>query len=213
MMTLCNMEESSDKVYAQHRGLIRSLINSVVVNNPSVVDVKDLQQTGALALILALKSYDPSLGSFQSYIRQCIRNALLEQANSFNSVFTVDEKVRRKANAIVKMRMEGLSDDEIMTRLGVKTRATFLSLLGLVESHSVDLDQAEVEADSIIEVKNILRILDEIGLTKLEIEFVNLIINNHSMDEIMTELDVSRSRLFEIKAAIRDRILIWGRDN
>ncbi len=212
-MTLCNMEESSDKVYAQHRGLIRSLINSVVVNNPSVVDVKDLQQTGALALILALKSYDPSLGSFQSYIRQCIRNALLEQANSFNSVFTVDEKVRRKANAIVKMRMEGLSDDEIMTRLGVKTRATFLSLLGLVESHSVDLDQAEVEADSIIEVKNILRILDEIGLTKLEIEFVNLIINNHSMDEIMTELDVSRSRLFEIKAAIRDRILIWGRDN
>lgn len=212
-MTLCKMEESSDKVYSQHRGLIRSLINSIVVNNPSVVDNQDLQQAGALALIVALQSYDPSLGSFQSYIRKCIRNALLEQANSFNSVFTVDEKVRRQANAIIKMRAEGLSNDMIMTRLGIKTRATFLSLLGLIESHSVDLDQVEIEAEAILEEESILKMLDEIGLMKLEMKFINLIINNHSIDEIMKAMDISRSRLFEIKASIRDKILAWGRDN
>lgn len=212
-MTLCKMEESSDKVYSQHRGLIRSLINSIVINNPSVVDNQDLQQAGALALIVALQSYDPSLGSFQSYIRKCIRNALLEQANSFNSVFTVDEKVRRQANAIIKMRAEGLSNDIIMTRLGIKTRATFLSLLGLIESHSVDLDQVEIEAEAILEEESILKMLDEIGLMKLEMKFINLIINNHSIDEIMKAMDISRSRLFEIKASIRDKILAWGRDN
>ena len=179
MIKSCSMEESSDKLYAQHRGLIRSLVNSIVVNNPSVVDAQDLQQAGALAFIVALRSYDVSLGSFQSYIRKCIRNALLEQANSFNGVFTVDEKVRRQANAVVRMHDEGLSDEIIMTRLGIKTRATFLSLLRLVKSHSVSLDQVEIE-DTIEDV-NILKILDEIGLTESEVGFIDLIISNHSI--------------------------------
>lgn len=213
MIKLCKMDESSDKLYAQHRGLIRSLINSIVVNNPSVVDTQDLQQAGALAVIAAFRSYDPSLGSFQSYIRKCIRNALLEQANSFSSVFTVDEKVRRQANAIVKMRAEGLSDDAIMTRLGVKTRATFLSLLGLVESRSVDLDQVDVEAEATIEEKSVFKMLEEIGLTESEVELVNLVISNHSIDGITKEMGISRSRLFEIKTSIRDKILTWGQDN
>jgi len=212
MMTIYKMEESVDKVYIQHRGLIRSLIKSIVVNNPSVVDTQDLQQAGALALIIALRSYDPSLGSFRSYIRKCIRNALLEQANSFNSVFTVDEKVRRQANAIIKMRAKGLSDDIIMTRLGIKTRATFLSLLGLVESHSVDLDQVDVEVETSIEEESIFKMLDEIGLDKQEVQFINLVTSNHSIDDIIGEMNISRSRLYTIKASIRDKILTWGRE-
>jgi len=207
------MEESVDKVYAQHRGLIRSLINSIVVNNPSVIDVQDLQQAGALALIVALQSYDPSVGSLPSYIRQCVRRALLEQANSFSSVFTVDEKVRRQANAIIKMRGEGLKDEVIMTRLGIKTRATFLSLLGLVESHTVDINQVDVAAEASIEEKSIFKVLEEIGLVESEMQFINLVVNNYSMDEIITEMEVGRSHLYAIKASIRDKILAWGQDN
>jgi len=206
------MEESVDKVCAQHRGLIRSLINSVVVNNPSVVDVQDLQQTGALALIVALQSYDPSVGSLPSYIRQCVRRALLEQANSFSSVFTVDEKVRRQANAIIRMRGEGLKDEVIMTRLGIKTRATFLSLLGLVESHTVDINQIDVEAEASVEEKSIFKVLEEIGLVESEMQFINLVVNNYSMDEIIKEMEMSRSHLYTIKASIRDKILAWGQD-
>jgi len=212
VITLYKMEESVDKVCAQHRGLIRSLINSVVVNNPSVVDVQDLQQTGALALIVALQSYDPSVGSLPSYIRQCVRRALLEQANSFSSVFTVDEKVRRQANAIIRMRGEGLKDEVIMTRLGIKTRATFLSLLGLVESHTVDINQIDVEAEASVEEKSIFKVLEEIGLVESEMQFINLVVNNYSMDEIIKEMEMSRSHLYTIKASIRDKILAWGQD-
>lgn len=207
------MEESADKAYARHRGLIRSLINSIVVNNPSVVDTQDLQQAGALALFVALKSYDPSLGSLSSYIRKCIRNALLAEANSFNGVFTVDEKVRRNANAIVKMRAEGLSDDIIMTRLGIKTRATFLSMLELVESHSVGFDQVDVEIETSIEEDSIFKMLHEIGLTERETKLVNLMTSNHSMDEITTELGVSRSLIYTMRASIEDKIRAWGQDN
>lgn len=207
------MDESADKLYSKHRGLIRSLINQIVVNNSSVVDTQDLQQAGALAFITALRSYDPSLGSFPSYIRKCIRNALLEQANSFNSAFTVDEKVRRQANAIRRLRSEGLSDDVIMTRLGIKTRATFLSLLDLVENHSVDLDQVEISSNSSIDEDGIFRMLEEIGLTESETDFVNLVTSNHSMDEIVERMEMSRSSLYAIKASIRDKILAWGQEN
>ena len=212
-MSLCKMGESDEKIYQQHRGLIRSMINSVVVNNTSVVDTQDLQQVGAIAVIAALRSYDPSLGSLPSYIRTCIFNALLEQANSFNGVFTVDEKVRRKANMIVKLRVQGLSDGDIMTRLGIKTRATFLSLLGLVNNSSVDIDQADVEIDTTLAEDDISKILDEIGLTKLEVQFVSLTTSGHSMDDIMKTMLLKRTSLFALKASIKDKILSWGRDN
>ncbi len=207
------MEESIDKVYARHRGMIRSLINSIVVNNPAVVDGQDLQQVGALAVIIALRSYDPSLGSFSGYVRKCVRNALLEQANSHNAVFTVDEKARRKANAIVRMRAEGLSTEHIMTSLGIKTLGTFTSLLKLATSHSVNLDKVEIVSDIPMEEDAIFKMLDEIGLTEHEVTFVQLTTTNHSMDEIIGKMGLSRSHLYTIKASIKDKILTWGRDN
>lgn len=211
MTTLCGMEESPDKIYARYKGLIGSLINSIVVNNPSVVSHEDLRQAGALALIVALKSYDPSVGSFQSYIRSCIRNALLEQANSFNSVTTVDEKVRRQANAVARMRKQGLSDDEIMACLGIKSRDTFLSLVGLVESRSVDIDQIETSADDGLDEEQLFNMLDEIELTEQEIKLVRLMVTNHSIDEIQAEMGLSRSAVYALQASIREAILDWGR--
>lgn len=213
MLVRDRMEDSPDKVYAKHRGLIRALINSIVVNNPAVVDTQDLQQAGAMALILALRSYDPSLGSLPSYIRKCVRNALIEQANSFNGVFTTDEKVRRQANQIRKLRAEGLDDDTIMARLGVRSRATFLSLLDLVDCSSIDLDQVETPGDISFEEEDIFRMLGEIGLSDQEMEFVNLTVRNYSMDDMATEMGVSRSTLYTVKASIRDKILAWGRDS
>jgi RNA polymerase sigma factor (sigma-70 family) len=203
------MEESADKVYTQHKGLIRALVHSIVVNNPAVVSTEDLQQAGALALMIALKSYNPSLGSFQSYIRRCIRHALLEQANTFNGVFTVDEKIRRQANAVVRLRKEGLSDDAIMDRLGIKTRATFLSLLDLV-SATRDVENVDVAFDETVDENNIMRILDEIGLEDAELRFVNLVISNHSMENLETEMELGRSQLYKLRASIRDKILAWG---
>lgn len=207
------MEESPEKIYMAYRGLIKSLINSIVINNPGVVDSQDLQQAGAMAVISALQSYDPSLGSFPSYIRKCIRNALLEQANSFSNIFTTDERVRRQANSIIRLRSEGLNDEEIMVRLGIKTDATFHSLLGLINNYSLDLDQVELEDEISIDESSVHRILDDIGLTEIEIQFVDLSMQNQSMDYIATEMEISRSNLYNIKASIRDKILAWGQNN
>lgn len=203
------MEESAENIYAKHRGLIKALISSIVINNPAVVSTDDLQQTGALALMMALKSYDPSIGSFQTYIRRCIRNALLEQANTFNGVFTVDEKIRRQANKVIKLREQGLEDSEIMRRLGIRNKDTMLSLIELTHS-TVDVKNLDTVEEENISENDIMRMLGEIGLDEIEQRFVALVIDNKSMDELEKEMGTSRANLYSIKRSIKDKILAWG---
>jgi len=206
-----NLQEPIEKLYARHKGLIGSLIKSIVVNNKSVVSIADLQQVGALALVVALKNYDPSLGSLSSYIRKCIRNALLEEANSFSGVFTVDEKLRRHANKAYTLRKNGLSDKEIMAQLGIKTRATYLSLLNLVDNQTVSLDQIEYLASTSLDEENIFRILDDVGLTSDERQVVNLLISQSSQDDIEKYTGLSKIQIASIKTAINDKIVNWGK--
>lgn len=206
------MDQSPDKIYEQHKGLIRALVSSIVVNNPGVVSTEDLQQTGALALMVALRSYDASLGSFQSYIRKCIRNALLEQANSFNGVFTVDEKVRRTANKVLKLRNEGMADEEIMNKLGIRTKSTFLSLVKLTNP-TIDVGSYEsLIEDGSVDGETLVKILDELELNETESRFINLVIKGLSMEELGEQMNLGLSQLYKIRASIRDKILAWGQD-
>lgn len=203
------MGEREDEIYSQYRTLIKTLVNGIVINNPSVVSIEDLQQAGALALMMAINSYDPSLGSLQSYIRSCVRYAILEQANIFNSVFTVDEKVRRQVNMALKLRKQGLTDEEIMSKLGIKTRATFTSIMGLVDQPS-DISHIDISIGQAIEEDDVVRILDEIGLDESERQLVNLLIEKHSMDDLEKITKTSRSHIYKLKSSIKDKILKWG---
>ncbi len=204
-------QESIDRLYARHKGLISSLIRSVVVNNKAVVSTSDLQQVGAMALIVALRTYDPSLGSLSSYVRRCIRNALLEEANSFSGVFTVDEKLRRYANKAQALRKLGKSDDEIMKTLGIRTRATYLSLLGLVENHTVDLEQIEHLASISLDEDGVLKALDEVGLSKTERHVVQLLMEQVSLEEIESKTGLNKIQISNIKTIVNDKIISWGK--
>jgi RNA polymerase sigma factor (sigma-70 family) len=206
-----DMHEPIEKLYARHKGLIGSLIKSIVINNKSVVSVADLQQVGAMALIVALQTYDPSLGSLSSYVRKCIRNALLEEANSFSGVFTVDEKIRRQANKAQQMRRAGKSEKEIMDFLGIRTHATYLSLINLVESQSIEFSELEHLATYSLDEHNLNKVLDELGLTESERTVVNLLMEHASIEEIEQTTGLDKTHINNIKVIIADKITNWGR--
>lgn len=208
---MIDSQESIEKLYARHKGLIGSLIRSIVINNKSVVSIADLQQVGAMALIVALKTYDSSVGSLSAYVRKCIRNALLEEANSFSGVFTVDEKLRRQANKAQQMRRDGKSDKDIMATLGIKTEATYRSLLNLIENKTVDIEQIEHLASISLDEESILRALDDIGLSKVERHVVSLMMTQATLDKIEQETGLSRSEIANIKVLVSDKITNWGR--
>jgi RNA polymerase sigma factor (sigma-70 family) len=206
-----DIQEPIEKLYARHKGLIGSLIKSIVVNNRSVVSIADLQQVGAMALIVALKTYDPSLGSLSSYVRKCIRNALLEEANSFSGVFTVDEKIRRQANKAYQMRRAGKPDQEIMNYLGIRTHSTYLSLLNLIENQSVEITEIEHLASDTLDEETLHKILDELGLSSIERQVVDLFMRHLSIDEIERTTGLDRTQITNIKVVITDKITNWGR--
>lgn len=208
---MIDSQESLERLYARHKGLIGSLIRSVVINNKSVISIADLQQVGAMALIVALKTYDSSLGSLSVYVRRCIRNALLEEANSFSGVFTVDEKLRRQANKVQQMRREGKSDKDIMFTLGIKTEATFNSLLNLVENKTVDIDQIEHLASSSLDEEHILRTLDDLGLSSAERKIVSLLMTHATLSQIEQETGLTKNEIASMKLVISNKITHWGR--
>lgn len=208
---MMDTQEPLEKLYARHKGLISSLIKSIVINNKSVVSIADLQQVGAMALIVALKTYDPSLGSLSAYVRRCIRNALLEEANSFSGVFTVDEKLRRQANKAHQMRRDGKPDDEIMSSLGIKTEATYHSLLNLVENKTVDLEQIEHLASISLDEEGLLRTLNDVGLSGLERQVVTLLMSQASMADIERKTGLTKAQIANIKVVVNDKITNWGK--
>ncbi len=208
---MMDTQEPLEKLYARHKGLISSLIKSIVINNKSVVSVADLQQVGAMALIVALKTYDPSLGSLSAYVRRCIRNALLEEANSFSGVFTVDEKLRRQANKAQQMRKAGKPDQEIMSSLGIKTEATYRSLLNLVENKTVDLEQIEHLASISLDEDSLIRTLNDVGLSPTERQVVSLLMSHASMDDIERETGLTKAQIANIKVVVNDKIINWGK--
>jgi RNA polymerase sigma factor (sigma-70 family) len=202
-----------DQVYEKHKGLIRSLINSVVVNNPTVVSREDLHQVGALALILALKSYNPELGSLHGYIKSCVRNALLEEANSFNGVFTTDPRLRRQANLALKLKREGKTEIEIMATLGIATKKTLKSLINLAEGgNAVDVSSIDIECDTALNDRELDQLLDDVGLTDIEREFISLVVDNHTMEQIQEVMLLSRAQYYTVNASIKDKIINWGKE-
>jgi RNA polymerase sigma factor (sigma-70 family) len=201
--------------WPDYYGLVRQIARSIVVNNPGVVSNDDLLQAGALAVVLAFKSYDPSQGSFNAYIRKSIKNALLEQANSFSAVFTTDDKVRRQANTAARLAKEGKTHKEIMCQLGIRQEATLLSLLNLVESKQqqiVDVPEDDDTQDVEVFLSNIELLSDELKLTEEELDFVDLSLRGYSMREIENTLRFSTAQLYKIRSSVYDKFTDWIKD-
>ena len=203
------MDTDLDNLYNKYKGIIRSLAKSIVINNKSIVSLEDLQQAGAIGLLVGVKNYDPNSGSFSSYIRRCIRNALIEEANSFNDVFTVDPKLRSIANRAIKMKREGMSDIAIMSNLGISNRRTLDSLFFLVEEESVSIH--DIDSDN--EICSMQNLIGEIGLTQSEEHLVGLIISNFRMEDIEEQMGLTRPQIYEMKSCIKNKISNWGKLN
>lgn len=196
--------------WPEYFGLIRQIARSIVVNNPAVVSNDDLLQAGAVAVIVALQCYDPSQGSFNAYIKKCIKNAMLEQANSFNTVFTVNDKVRRQANMAARLRDKGKTNKEIMRELGIRKEVTLESLFALVDAKQDDLallGQVMDQAD--FAFGNLTLLSEELNLADDESKFVELSLFGCSMKEIETTLELSTAQLYKIRSTVYKKFINW----
>src|SRR3974390_1246613 len=82
--------------------LVRTVLGRLAMSLPDHVDQDDLNSTGLIGLLQALRNYNPGCGtSFETYARLRIRGAMLDELRRMDWVpRSVHEKARRIQDSI-----------------------------------------------------------------------------------------------------------------
>ena len=109
---------------AQHLGLVKRIALHLLARLPSSVELDDLQQSGLLGLLSAVRSYSPEQGaSFETYAGIRIKGAMLDELRKLSwAPRSVHEKTRRLAQAVREAERKNggqASDHQIAEELGV----------------------------------------------------------------------------------------------
>lgn len=89
------MTEDQDviAILNEYHYIVKSIVR-LTCHSSAAIDVHDLYQIGDLAILEAVKSYDPSCGTtIKSFVGTVVRNAIFHEAGRFLGVFTVDHRV------------------------------------------------------------------------------------------------------------------------
>jgi len=203
----------ADQLAKQYAGVVKSMARAIVRHSP-VVSIEDLEQEGMAALVLAADTYNASAGSLSAYVRACIRNALIAEANRHCGAFVIDPRVRLQVNKLVRLRNRGESDEAIMRELGLSSRSQYTSLLSLVDIEYYDAE-LETETDdgcNFYAAGDVIRALEEVGLTDSEITFVKMLIENQSRRKVQEVLNIDDRKYSQLKITIANKIRDWGRE-
>ena len=127
----------NDGLVVEHLALVGYQVNAMLARVPSSVTRNDLASAGALALVRAARSFDPSQGvPFASYANLRIRGALLDELRGMD---WVSRRARQRARRMVEV------SDQLTSQLGrTPSRTELAEALGVPVA---ELDAARGDAD------------------------------------------------------------------
>ena len=193
--------------------LVKRIARSACYSSASI-DFADLCQVGEVAVLRAIKVYDPSFGTtIKSFVSRAVRQDIYNEAARFLGVFTVDHRVTSLAAKASKLHANGKTDEEIATILTESGSRRFDAdhvrdlRIAYTRRQHIDLmpddamDNAGSEEDSIQEL---LR-----GIVESPAEQVILkkrIMGGASVKEIADELGLTVRQVYETEADLKKRI-------
>lgn len=120
---------------------------------------EDCYQEGCIGLYLAIQRYDESVGKFSTYAVTVIKGRILRYMRDGNELFKIPRAVRVNRNHIRRLRTEGLSDAEIIEKLGIsefefadaermtEVASLDFSIIDDVSYHNILADRSEYMED------------------------------------------------------------------
>lgn len=202
-------EQDIVQILDDYRPIVRRIAHSAITSS-AAVDVSDFYQIGEIAVLQAVRSYDPTCGTnIRSYISRAVRRAVFNEAARFLGVLTVDRRVTEMAAKAARFFEQGHSDQEIARRLNQDGSRN------IDENHVRDLriaysrrhiqPQEEGVCDEI--TPSIVDLLSGIPTNENErYVLMNKILGRQSADDIALHLSISRSLVYEIEATLTTRI-------
>lgn len=150
------MRTMENKLFNDNIGLVHLALRQL--HCPAEL-YEDCYQEGCIGLHLAIQRYDESVGKFSTYAVASIRGRILRYMREGNELFKIPRSVRVNRNNIRRLRTEGLSDAEIIEKLGIseldfadaermtEVASLDFSIIDDVSYHNVLADRSEYMED------------------------------------------------------------------
>jgi len=200
----------------EYNYIVKRLARSACYSSASI-DFSDLCQVGEIAVLQAIKSYDPTCGTtIKSFVSKVVRNEIYYEAARFLGVFTVDFRVTKLAAKAHKLHVNGLSDLEISKILSDSTNPgrvfdinhvrDLRIAYGRSSQVSIEHDTSTTE-DSGIEEHTIKDLLSNIPNNNTEKYILKeRILGSVSVKDVSLALNTTQKHVYEIENLLKERI-------
>jgi RNA polymerase sigma factor FliA len=200
--------QQNEKI-AAHLPLVKRIALHLLARLPSSVELDDLQQSGLLGLLSAVRSFSPDQGaSFETYAGIRIKGAMLDELRKLSwAPRSVNEKSRRLA----------ASDQEIAVELSVSLdeyhallhETASCQLVLLEDSHEEALQELDAGPEAIMQDDRfkaaLMGCIDQLP-EKEKLMMALYYQEDLNLKEIGQVLDVSESRVSQIHSQALTRI-------
>ncbi len=217
------IREAIEEIFLAHRALILKMANRFRWIGESLVD--DLIQDGSVALLKAIKRYDPtSKVPFLAYAKKAVYNTLKDSVDNLMASDTllspVSGNIIRVAEMVKEFKTNGdeLSDEDISTALGVpryvaksirnivsKMNASPYPFLSMDEANEDGLtlhdsvgNQNEIGVDVRMQYNEVIGAIRSLPYKERTVLEMHLL-EGRTVDQIGAELKLTRSRVQQIE--------------
>jgi len=201
-----------DGLLEEYGPIVRKIAHSARYSS-SALDINDLYQVGNVAVLRAVSAYDPSHGmSIKSFVARTIRRDVYNEAARFLGVFTVDFRTTALASKARQFNEQGLKTLEIAERLSESSgrnisESHVIALLSAYEKRHTQPSEDDRMEDPGGDEIAISNLISSVINNEIEQHIVNRrIMGTDSAKDVASDLSVSVNKVYEIEAALKERI-------
>lgn len=205
-------DDAVTQILDQYHALVRHIARRACFSS-AAIDIEDLYQVGDMAVLRAVRAYEPSSGrNIKSFVANSIRNAIFNEAARFIGVMTVDFRTTNQASFATKLHEKGQTDIEVAAALtekyGRKFDVDHVRDLRLTYSRR---QYTQIQDDVAIDnIENDLTIRDLLeGVVKDAMDRAILdkrILGTDSVEQVAEYLHVSKKVIYERESNLKNRI-------
>lgn len=197
---------SEEQLLEEYKPLVEK-IAKITYTSSSVIGIDDLIQIGKMAVINAVRTFDPSCGpNLKSYINLLVRQAIFKEAGTFCGVFTLPQKVLSKASRINRLYNDGVSLEKIqdLTETPIDNIKDLLILYRHITTKGIhDALNKAYESSP-----DVMKFLQNLSLTKIEESILwDKILGDKDVDYIAKESGLTIRHVYEIENNLKSRII------
>ena len=207
------MTEDIESVLNEYAPLVRKIARSACYSS-AAIDMADLYQVGEIAVLRAIKAYDPSSGaSIRSFVSKLVRQDVYNEAARFLGVFTVDHRVTNLAAKVNRLANKGHDDIEIAAILNKASTRVFdadhvrdLRIAYNRRQHAV-INEDDTLDQEYTDERTIRHLLESVIENDVERTILKLrILGSNSVGTVARTLKLTRRQVYQIEADLKLRI-------